>query len=139
MGSEESAGTGWEKGAWDPRILSTHQPWQGRCPSDLAPSAHPWMVRTPRQAWASSRCSSGCQPWVPSVRCTPDIGKELASYRPPPPPGLGAGKGIQKGAAQWWVTVTQTLCGKSDILGPWTLGTALLPMAEGSEGQRITG
>lgn len=31
---------------------------------------------------------------------------------------------------------SQTLCGKSDILGPWTLGTAPPPMAEGSEGQR---
>lgn len=31
--------------------------------------------------------------------------------------------------------MTQTLCGKSDILGPWTPGTAPPPTAEGSEGQ----
>lgn len=48
----------------------------------------------------------------------------------------GRERGFRRNATQWWVTVTQTLCGKSDILGPWTLGTAPPPMAEGSEGQR---
>lgn len=75
-------------GPEDPHIPVCPPAWQGICPSALAPSAHPWMVRTPGQAWAGSLAAAQvASQGSATSTCTPDIGKESASYRPPHRPG----------------------------------------------------
>lgn len=84
-GAEGVGGDRLREGPQDPHIPVHPPAWQSRCPSDLAPSAHPWMVRTPRQAWSPALYATAqvASHGSPVSTCTPDIGKELASYRPP--------------------------------------------------------
>ena len=84
----------WGGGPEDPHIPFRPPAWQGRCPSDSAPSAHPWMVRTPGQAWPAL----SLQPRLPAMgpQCPPVPQTSAKSRHPTDLPTIQA-KGRERG------------------------------------------